>query len=127
MPEEAAPSAHTVAIDAVKSDLCRLAAAESRFYRARGHYASEYELRSNGDPKLPAGTRWPYHYGIYVPVPDRFVIVALAYGPPARPPALVIDATLQVCTLSSNVPRVRTLDSPPPHWGDISYDCDKCP
>jgi hypothetical protein len=125
------PTPHAAELNTVKRDLCRLARAESSFKQATGHYAPETELRSNGDATLPAGTRWPYHYGIYVPVADRFVIVALAYGPlEKRPPAVVADDLLRVCTVSSRPPRIsRTLDSLPERWGDpnlIEYHCEPC-
>jgi hypothetical protein len=124
------PAPRAADLDAVKGDLCRLARAERAFFGATGHYAPENELRSNGDLTLPHGTRWPYHYGIYVPVPNRFVIVATTYGPlEKRPPALLIDADLQICTATSIMPHfIGRLDSPPQHWGDTapSYDCEKC-
>jgi len=118
--------------DAVKRDLCQLAHAETAFFRATSHYAPEIELRSNGNASLPTAPHWPYHYTIYVPVPNRFVIIATACGNlENRPPAVVVypDAQLQVCSLTSEPPQIAwRLDSPPPNWGEnVAYNCESCP
>jgi len=118
--------------DAVKHDLCRLAQAETDYFLAASHYASEIELRSRESASLPTTGRWPYLYKVYAPVPNRFVIVATLYGNREnRPPAVVVypDAQLQVCSLTFlPLQAARTLDSRPQNWGDnVTYDCDSCP
>ncbi len=111
-----------------KRDLCRIARAEHAFYSATGHYADDFELRANGDSTLPPRESVPYLYSIRVPVPERFVIVATAYGPlQQHPPALVVDDRLQLCVVRSDLPNLsRQLDNPPQRWGHTSYDCRQC-
>lgn len=117
--------------NAVKRDLCQLAHVETDFFQATSHYTPEIELRSNRKAWLPTAGRWPYHYTISVPVPNRFVIIATAYGNlENRPPAVVSYpyAQLQVCSLTLGPLQVGwRLDSPPQHWGDnVTYDCESC-
>lgn len=111
-----------------KRDLCRLARAEHAFYAATGHYADDFELHANSDTTLPPRESIPYLYFIRVPVPERFVIVAHAYGPlQQHPPALVVDDRLQLCVVRSDLPNLRwQLDHPPQRWGHTSYDCRQC-
>jgi hypothetical protein len=115
----------------VRADLCRVARAELSFRRSVGHYASAPELRSNGDPSLPQNGRWPYHYMVYVPAPERFVIVASSHGPlEKRAPAILVDDTLHVCALRPTIPDFGwRLDHPPETWGSRprDYDCESCP
>ena len=129
LPNVARPAAEP---DAVRRDLCQLARAESAFFRGTSHYASEVELRSTADASLPATGRWPYEYAIYVPVPDQFVILAIAQKRlEKQPPALVIYPAPQpqVCSLTSELPQfVWKSDSTPQNWGDnVTYDCENCP
>jgi len=119
---------HAANVHSVKSDLCRLARAERSYFAVTDHYAPEHELRSDGDPSLPSSRQWPYHYEIYVPFPERFVVVATSRGALGQyPPALVVDGNLQVCTVMSRFPRQgRTLDSVPEERGNIEYECEPC-
>lgn len=92
-------------IQKVKSDMCALARAELRFFAATGRFASEHELRSDGNPGLPPSRRWPYEYSIRtVPDqaihagPDQFFIIAVAQdgNPVGLPRALILDASMEI-------------------------------
>lgn len=83
----------------VHEDLCDLAEAEVNYERATGHYADVNELRSNGFSVLMPEGRWPYRYVIHVPVPETFVITAVAEAPlEDQPSILLIDDRLRVLT-----------------------------
>jgi len=114
-------------IESAKSYLCRMARGERAFYAATGHFAEDAEIRADNSGLLPNPTP-PYSYSTHVPVADRFVIVAHAYGPLQKePPALLVDDRLQLCTVRSDLPNtVWQLDDPPQRWGRTSYDCAKC-
>jgi hypothetical protein len=117
-------------VKTVKSDLCKLAEAERGYFNATGTYATENELRSNGNSSLPPGSRWPYHYLIEVPSQNEFMILAMSYGPLGKGPvAVVIYTRGPVCTLTPNMPRfTNQLDNPPQKWGDAAptYECEIC-
>jgi hypothetical protein len=117
-------------LETVKSDLCRLGRSERKYFEATGHYAEQYELRSNGDVTLPQ-ERWPYLYHISVPVPDRFVIEAIPFRAVARQvTVLTVDHSLHVCSMSPNMTGGGwKLDAPPRGWGEgePDYDCEPCP
>jgi hypothetical protein len=117
-------------VNTVKADLCELFRAERAYFDATGSYATENELRSNGNLSIPTG-RWPYQYVIYVPPENGFMmIVATGYGPLAnRALAMTIDRRGQVCTVSPNMARFsHQLDNPSQTWGDAApdHDCDVC-
>ena len=121
----------TVDVEAVKSDVCRLAQQERRYLAATGHYATFMELRADNDRNLPLEAHPPYLYAIYVPEPDTIVIVASSTGPlGARPPALIADRNMQVCSLTQRLPRqTQALDDRSEKWGDptlIEYECQQC-
>jgi hypothetical protein len=126
LPTQPIPYADNV--HSVKSDLCRLARAERSYFAVTARYPPEHELRSNADPSLPSLRQWPYHYEIYVPVPERFVVVATLRGLSGQhPPAFVVDGNLQVCTVMSKFPQHRsTLDSVPEERGMVEYECEPC-
>lgn len=115
----------------VRADLCRVARAELSFRHSVGHYATALELRSNGDPSLPQNGRWPYQYAVYVPVPDRFVVVASSHGPlEKRAPAILVDDSLHVCALRPTAPDFGwRVDHPPETWESKppDYYCEACP
>jgi hypothetical protein len=115
----------------VRADLCRVARAELSFRSAVGHYGSTPELRSNGDLSLPQNGRWPYHYMVYVPAPDSFVVIASSHEIlEKRAPAILVDDTLHICALRPTLPDfARRLDHPPETWGSgpPDYDCEPCP
>ena len=86
-------------LGAVHEDLCDLAQAEVNFERATGHYADANELRSNGFGVLMPEGRWPYRYMIHVPVPETFVITAVAEAPlEDQPSVFLIDDRLEMTT-----------------------------
>ena len=129
VPPQITPARPVTAADiaTARSNLCRLARSERAFYSAIGHFADDTELRAN-DSSLPPSEAPPYLYSVHVPVPERFVIVATAYGPlQQHPPALVVNDRLQICTVRSDLPnRTWQLDNPPQRWGHTSYDCVPC-
>lgn len=86
-------------LNAVQEDLCDLAQAEVNYERATGHYADAQELRSNGFSVLMPEGRWPYRYIIHVPVPETFVITAVAEAPlEDQPSVFLIDDRLKMQT-----------------------------
>lgn len=117
-------------IETVKSDLCRLGQSERRYFNATGHYASRYELPSNGDFAAPR-QRWPYFYQISVPVPDRFVVEAIPVrSVDRRLTVLTLDHSFRICMLSPNMPNAGWKpDVPAQAWGEgePDHDCEPCP
>jgi len=124
-PPEPPPEAATADIRAVKSDLCRLSAAEHAFFETTGGFANESELRANGDDSLVTTGRGPYRYLITVPARDVFTIVAMHHGPLNHAPvALLTDNTGEVCTVTPN-PRAKQ-DAPKEPGEGLKYGCEVC-
>ncbi len=84
-------------IGKLKTDMCRLAQAELRYFNAVGRYASVHELRSDGDFSLPPDTRWPYEYFVRTTAGNFFIVaVAQAAAPAGAPRALTLDASMEI-------------------------------
>jgi hypothetical protein len=84
----------------VKTGLCRLARAATCLFRSTGHYAAEMEPRSA--VRLPAGGRLPYHY---IQSALRFPTVSWSCAIEDRPPALLADQILEICTVTAPMPK----------------------
>lgn len=125
LPPAPPPEPATADIRAVKSDLCRLTAAERAFLQTTGSFANESELRANGDASLVTTGRGPYRYLITVPAPQVFTIVATHHGPLNHAPVAVItDNSGEVCTVTPN-PRA-THDRLDQRSDGLSYACEPC-
>ena len=128
-PPPPAPHPRAADVRTVKSDLCRLEAAEHAFFETTGSYATESELRANGDDSLSTLSPWPYRYVIRVPAPEVFTIVAMHYGPlNDAPVAIVTDPSGQVCTVTPPKLRMTHQLDARPQWVDAAptYDCEVC-
>ena len=124
------PERPPATISTVKADLCKLAAAERAYFKMTGSYATEAQLRSDGQFSIPLSGRWPYHYFIKLPSPNLLTIVATRYASSDnRPLAVVTDERGQVCTVSFDLPRpTHQLDNPAQDWRKSApiYECEAC-